>query len=256
MVHARMTFLCFNDDGSSNAYYFTRTQSSTSGSIDLNEAADRLKVQKRRIYDITNVMEGIGMIAKRSKNVIYWRGTIATPVPDSDDVQRLKQKAAKHYTEEAKLNSWLGHLSAQKHKMELFVQPKDVIQAMNKTGQETKRYESTLAEQSFFAVRAPLGSTLELPHPTEANDVYRLHVVKPPEPSATRKRKLDDTEVYLLPTSWNNNGALESEGCSLLSRRGRTDLIPSSNESSSSRPNKKRFTTPTLTPEEGVSDFV
>ena len=107
-------------------------QSSTSGSIDLNEAADRLKVQKRRIYDITNVMEGIGMIAKRSKNVIYWRGTIASPLPDSADVQRLKQKAAKHYSEEAKLNSWLGHLSAQKDKMELFVQPKDVIQAMNK----------------------------------------------------------------------------------------------------------------------------
>jgi len=38
------------------------------------QAADKLNVtQKRRIYDITNVLEGIGLIEKRSKNVIYWK---------------------------------------------------------------------------------------------------------------------------------------------------------------------------------------
>ena len=30
--------------------------------------------QKRRIYDITNVLEGIGLIEKRSKNSIVWKG--------------------------------------------------------------------------------------------------------------------------------------------------------------------------------------
>lgn len=30
--------------------------------------------QKRRIYDITNVLEGIGLIEKRSKNSVVWRG--------------------------------------------------------------------------------------------------------------------------------------------------------------------------------------
>ncbi|CAK5086944.1 unnamed protein product [Meloidogyne enterolobii] len=45
------------------------------GLVDLNNAADKLNVtQKRRIYDITNVLEGIGLIEKRSKNVIYWKG--------------------------------------------------------------------------------------------------------------------------------------------------------------------------------------
>lgn len=29
--------------------------------------------QKRRIYDITNVLEGIGLIEKKSKNSIQWR---------------------------------------------------------------------------------------------------------------------------------------------------------------------------------------
>ncbi|OWK04285.1 hypothetical protein Celaphus_00016462, partial [Cervus elaphus hippelaphus] len=38
-------------------------------------AADTLAVrQKRRIYDITNVLEGIDLIEKKSKNSIQWKG--------------------------------------------------------------------------------------------------------------------------------------------------------------------------------------
>lgn len=43
-----------------------------SGELDLNVAAQILKVQKRRIYDITNVLEGIGLIEKRNKNHVAW----------------------------------------------------------------------------------------------------------------------------------------------------------------------------------------
>lgn len=40
--------------------------------INLNEASSRLSVAKRRIYDITNVLEGIGLLQKTSKNVTRW----------------------------------------------------------------------------------------------------------------------------------------------------------------------------------------
>ncbi|KAH9292612.1 hypothetical protein KI387_042201, partial [Taxus chinensis] len=43
------------------------------GILDLNKAADTLEVQKRRIYDITNVLEGIGLIEKKLKNRICWK---------------------------------------------------------------------------------------------------------------------------------------------------------------------------------------
>lgn len=67
------------------------------GILDLNKAADTLEVniissaqmipcckvllfsfrypqvQKRRIYDITNVLEGIGLIEKKLKNRIQWK---------------------------------------------------------------------------------------------------------------------------------------------------------------------------------------
>ncbi|KAH0619051.1 hypothetical protein JD844_018668 [Phrynosoma platyrhinos] len=48
---------------------------SPDGVVDLNWAADVLKVQKRRIYDITNVLEGIQLITKKSKNHIQWLGS-------------------------------------------------------------------------------------------------------------------------------------------------------------------------------------
>jgi len=41
-------------------------------SLDLNRAASELGVQKRRIYDITNVLEGIGLLMKRGKNHVSW----------------------------------------------------------------------------------------------------------------------------------------------------------------------------------------
>ncbi|KAH9372580.1 hypothetical protein HPB48_006231 [Haemaphysalis longicornis] len=41
--------------------------------VDLNRASEELGVQKRRIYDITNVLEGVGLIEKKSKNNIRWR---------------------------------------------------------------------------------------------------------------------------------------------------------------------------------------
>jgi len=40
----------------------------------LNDAVKVLGVQKRRIYDITNVLEGIGLIEKCIKNMIKWKG--------------------------------------------------------------------------------------------------------------------------------------------------------------------------------------
>ncbi|KAI9490968.1 E2F/DP family winged-helix DNA-binding domain-containing protein [Zychaea mexicana] len=54
--------------------FITLLRSSTHGDLDLNRAAAQLKVQKRRIYDITNVLEGIRLIEKNSKNHVRWIG--------------------------------------------------------------------------------------------------------------------------------------------------------------------------------------
>ena len=45
---------------------------SGTATININDIVKKLKVKKRRIYDITNVLEGIGYIRKHAKNEISW----------------------------------------------------------------------------------------------------------------------------------------------------------------------------------------
>ncbi|KAJ6663935.1 hypothetical protein lerEdw1_008889 [Lerista edwardsae] len=65
-------------------------QEAKDGVLDLKAAADTLAVrQKRRIYDITNVLEGIDLIEKKSKNSIQWKG-VGAGCNTKEVVDRLK----------------------------------------------------------------------------------------------------------------------------------------------------------------------
>ncbi|XP_054745023.1 transcription factor E2F2 [Anastrepha obliqua] len=58
---------------------FVQLMKQNNGRIDLKEATELLDVQKRRIYDITNVLEGIGLIEKtRHSSTVRWRGALNT----------------------------------------------------------------------------------------------------------------------------------------------------------------------------------
>lgn len=59
--------------------FMTLLRESPKGTLDLNEAAVALLVQKRRIYDITNVLEGIGLVTKVSKNKVVLRHVHSQP---------------------------------------------------------------------------------------------------------------------------------------------------------------------------------
>ncbi|XP_055544751.1 transcription factor E2F5 [Wyeomyia smithii] len=64
------------------------------GILNLSEATKILEVrQKRRIYDVTNVLEGVGLIEKFGKNSVKWRGD--SIAPDPRDVAR-RTRVLKH----------------------------------------------------------------------------------------------------------------------------------------------------------------
>lgn len=65
--------------------FVTLIEQADEGTIDLNRAAESLQVQKRRIYDITNVLEGIGLIEKKSKNNIQWKALGSSSTKDGED---------------------------------------------------------------------------------------------------------------------------------------------------------------------------
>lgn len=44
------------------------------GTIELDDAAGKLGVERRRMYDVVNILESIGIIARKGKNQYSWKG--------------------------------------------------------------------------------------------------------------------------------------------------------------------------------------
>ena len=61
---------CENSLGLLTKKFIDLLNDSPCGQIDLNVATIALNVQKRRVYDITNVLEGINLVEKLGKNTM------------------------------------------------------------------------------------------------------------------------------------------------------------------------------------------
>mmetsp|Transcript_4993 Transcript_4993/g.13067 ORF Transcript_4993/g.13067 Transcript_4993/m.13067 type:complete len:381 (-) Transcript_4993:192-1334(-) len=142
-------------------------QQAENGILDLNKAAEELQVQKRRIYDITNVLEGIGLIEKKQKNNIQWKGVSSIGTTGSaggsnslqKQVEELKESEHKLDMEIQRTRESLGSLSEdQKFKSLLFVTQADI------------KGLPCFAKDTLIAIRAPHGSTLEVPDPDQASE--------------------------------------------------------------------------------------
>lgn len=89
---------------------------SPEGVVDLNECSQKLQVQKRRIYDITNVLEGIGLLEKKSKNQIQWcksgKGKSLCDSFNLDENLRRRQEAERSFLKqkENRLNNLIFQL--------------------------------------------------------------------------------------------------------------------------------------------------
>lgn len=137
------------------------------GILDLNNAADTLEVQKRRIYDITNVLEGIGLIEKKLKNRIRWKGLDSSkPGELEDDVALLQAEVQKLSMEEHKLDENIREMQERMSDLSednsnqkwLFVTEDDI------------KGLPCFQNETLIAIKAPHGTTLEVPDPDEAVD--------------------------------------------------------------------------------------
>ncbi|XP_059635674.1 transcription factor E2FC [Cornus florida] len=144
--------------------FLSLIQEAKDGTLDLNKTADVLEVQKRRIYDITNVLEGIGLIEKTTKNHIRWKGHEALRLKERDDqVTRLKAEVESYCAEECRLDDCirekLEHLRAlecdEHFQKYLYLTEEDITSL------------PCFKNQTLIAVKAPYASCIAVPDPDE-----------------------------------------------------------------------------------------
>jgi len=143
-------------------------KSSPNLTIDLNEAVKELNVQKRRIYDITNVLEGIGYIEKAHKNKIRWVGNTENYAMENE-IMQLTRELELLTTEEAEINKWtvylqdmLADLAKDETNNNYSYVTFDDIKSVNSLSKEDG--------QPFLVIRAPKGTVLEVPTSEQENE--------------------------------------------------------------------------------------
>ncbi|CAB1419932.1 unnamed protein product [Pleuronectes platessa] len=140
---------------------------SPDGVLDLNWATEVLEVQKRRIYDITNVLEGVQLIRKKSKNNIQWL------------VGDVFEGGAGGGEKACALRKELGDLERAERSLDELIQSSTTQLKQLTEYKDNQRYPShaslcyvtyqdirsigSLRDQTVIAVKAPAETKLEVP---------------------------------------------------------------------------------------------
>ncbi|NXH22075.1 E2F4 factor, partial [Bucco capensis] len=155
-------------------------QEAKDGVLDLKLAADTLAVrQKRRIYDITNVLEGIGLIEKKSKNSIQWKG-----VGPGCNTREIAHKLIELKADIEDLEQREQELEQQKMWVQQSIRnvTEDVQNSQYPLGQLTYVTHEDICKcftgDTLLAIRAPSGTRLEVPIPEGLNGQkkYQIHL--------------------------------------------------------------------------------
>uniref|UniRef100_A0A6I8RIA6 E2F transcription factor 4 n=1 Tax=Xenopus tropicalis TaxID=8364 RepID=A0A6I8RIA6_XENTR len=150
-------------------------QEAEDGVLDLKAAADTLAVrQKRRIYDITNVLEGIGLIEKKSKNSIQWKG-----VGPGCNTREIADKLIDLKAELADLEQREQELDQQRVWVQQSI--KNVTDDVQNTGYPFAylTHEDIcrcFRGDTLLAIRAPSGTCLEVPVPENTNGQKKFQI--------------------------------------------------------------------------------
>ena len=178
------------------------------GTLDLNVAAEQLGVQKRRIYDITNVLEGIGLIEKRTKNHIAWvHGKDPSILSSQDSGENGLEEVSSNIIcrgEEKMLIDEVDSLKSEEEKLDKHIDfMMNLVKSYSNSPEGMKVGSNTpgnpwmyirkddltslkdLKDETVIAVRAPAGTTLDVPDPndgmTPGSRKYQMYFKSPGE---------------------------------------------------------------------------
>lgn len=185
--------------------FISLLEKSPNGSINLNEASNILQVQKRRIYDITNVLEGVGLLNKTFKNNIEWRGGLfeyctsgKSPLSQesrqakkqyknrkppplsllfSEDSNSMDSNRSYDSSQREQLQKELNQLENDENRLDQFLEMVNLDIHNMKSTMSPSLYVTYLdlrrvpefSKQTVIGIRPPSDTTLEVPDPSEVS---------------------------------------------------------------------------------------
>ncbi|KAM3871025.1 transcription factor E2F2 [Diretmus argenteus] len=164
---------------------------STDGVLDLNWATEVLEVQKRRIYDITNVLEGVQLIKKKYKNNIQWMvgGVFEGGAGGGEKACALRKELGDLERAEKALDELIHSSTTQlKQLTEHKDNQKYPLRVLGYVTYQDIRSIASLLDQTVIAVKAPAETKLEVPE-TAGQGSLQIYL----------KSKNGPIEVYLCP---------------------------------------------------------
>lgn len=128
--------------------------------LDLNEAAGALGVQKRRIYDITNVLEGLGIVTKKSKNHVVCKCNVQGFGYTTQSVTKFCQR------QQSELEKILDNQVERMREIleSVFLSP--ILQRSLFIAEKDVNFIPDFSQKTLIAIRAPYGATLVVPDPS------------------------------------------------------------------------------------------
>lgn len=178
---------------------------SNDGVLDLNVVSQVLNVPKRRVYDVTNVLEGIKLIKKKSKNHIEWLGGNANGHTDRE-LEALMD-------EERKLDELIQTCTRQVHQI---CENRNSQRFAYLTYDDVQRIPS-LKEQTVIVIKAPAETKLEVPHPEESLQVHLSSTQGPIEVFLCSDEPIPMEVIDgCVPSSSHINSSTNGNGSALL----------------------------------------
>lgn len=212
------------------------------GLLDLNKAVENLGVQKRRIYDITNVLEGIGIISKSGKNMVTFTEKFgvryipppqpsppSSPMAQNDRSQTITDPSLAGLATEVEAlrqaERDVDALTAELWDHISCVVSHDVnVQRLYITDADVATLESVKYGDQVITILAPQGTSLEIPEAEGPNahsrrvlvsskrdpiEIWKIHGGLEPAPAAPAALDLEPGSPMVLR---NNAGGADFGG--------------------------------------------
>ncbi|KAM9273685.1 transcription factor E2F6 isoform 1-T1 [Cariama cristata] len=196
------------------------------GVLDLNEVATTLGVRKRRVYDITNVLDGIHLIQKRSKNLIQG-SNLDQVVGKAPEQQNLKDELSDLSAMEEALDELIKDCA---HQLFELTDDKENAKLAYVTYQDICSIQA-FQEQIVIAIKAPEETKLEIPVPKE--DCIEVHV----------KSTKGPVDVYLCEVEQEKPGAKTFEDVDTVTSETEPSVPPDEVRS----PREEKYKPPEMT---------